>query len=629
MSTRAPAALLFILILILAGPAAAQRLPATVAPDHYDLTFAVDLDRARFEGTETIRVQVTEPTARVVLHALDIEFHDVTIGTAAAAQKAAVSMNPEEETATLTVPKPLARGTADIHIRYTGMLNDKLRGFYLSKGRTRRYAVTQFESTDARRAFPCFDEPAFKATFGITLVINRGDTAISNGKVLSDTPGPAATQHTVKFATSPKMSSYLVAMAVGDFQCLDGAQDGVPIRICATPDKKELGHLALESAQQILKFYDGYFAIKYPYGKLDVVAVPDFAAGAMENTAAIFYRETDLLADAKTASVGTRKKIASILAHEMAHQWFGDLVTMKWWDDIWLNEGFATWMANHPLAAWKPEWNIAVDEAIETQTALTLDSLQSTRPIHAKVETPGEIEEAFDAIAYEKGAAVLRMIESYVGAEPFRRGINTYLQAYAYGNSASEDFWTTIARSTDKPVDKILSTFVNQPGFPLITATASCAGGQTAMTLGEQRFFLDPALVKSGSSERWQVPVCAKAAGQKDVACDVVTAATHAIKLGTDGCAPWVFVNAGAEGYYRTEYAPEMLRAMAPHVETDLTAPERLSLIGDEWALVRAGRHSVADYMTLASGFGAESSSGVLAMRSEERRVGKECRCGG
>ena len=267
------------------------------------------------------------------------------------------------------------------------------------------------------------------------------------------------------------MSSYLVAMAVGDFQCLDGAQDGVPIRICATPDKKELGHLALESAQQILKFYDGYFAIKYPYGKLDVVAVPDFAAGAMENTAAIFYRETDLLADAKTASVGTRKKIASILAHEMAHQWFGDLVTMKWWDDIWLNEGFATWMANHPLAAWKPEWHIAVDEATETQTALTLDSLQSTRPIHAKVETPGEIEEAFDAIAYEKGAAVLRMIESYVGPEPFRKGINSYLQGYAYGNAASEDFWSAIARSTDKPVDKILATFVNQPGLPLITAT--------------------------------------------------------------------------------------------------------------------------------------------------------------
>jgi aminopeptidase N len=599
---------------MLAAPAAAQRLPAIVLPEHYDLTFAVDLDRARFEGTETIRVQVAEPTARVVLHALDIEFHDVTVGAGPSAQTAAVTTNPDEETATLAVPKAIAKGPAEIHVRYTGVLNDKLRGFYLSKGKIRRYAVTQFESTDARRAFPCFDEPAFKATFAITLIVNRGDTAISNGKLLSDTPGPAATQHTVRFAASPKMSSYLVAMAVGDFQCLEGAQDGVPIRICATPDKKELRHIALESAQQILKFYDGYFAIKYPFGKLDVVAVPDFAAGAMENTAAIFYRETDLLADAKTASVGTRKKIASILAHEMAHQWFGDLVTMTWWDDIWLNEGFATWMANHPLAAWKPEWNVAVDEGIETQTALNLDSLQSTRPIHAKVETPGEIEAAFDAIAYEKGAAVLRMIESYVGADAFKKGVNAYLQAHAYGTAASEDFWTTIARSTDKPVDKIMATFVNQPGFPLIAATISCAGGQTTVTLAEERFFLDPALVKTGSSGRWQVPVCAKASAQKDVACDVMTAAVHPLTVGHSGCAPWVFVNAGAQGYYRTEYAPEVLRAMAPHVETDLTAAERLSLIGDEWALVRAGRHSVADYLTLASGFGREASGGVLGM---------------
>src|SRR5713101_4296096 len=449
--------------LLTALPASAQRLPAIVTPDHYDLAFVVDLGRERFEGTETIRVQVAEPTPRVVLHALDIQFREVTIGAGDSVQTATVTLDEKGQTATLTVPRPLAKGPAALHIRYAGILNSQLRGFYISKTKLRKYAVTQFESTDARRAFPCFDEPAFKATFAVTLTVDRGDTAISNGKVMSDTSGPSITQHTMKFATTPKMSSYLVAMAVGDFKCLEGGADAVPIRICATPDKKELGHLALEAAQQILQFYDSYYAIKYPFLKLDVVAVPDFAAGAMENTAAIFYRETDLLADAKSASVDTRKKIASILAHEMAHQWFGDLVTMQWWDDIWLNEGFATWMANHPLAAWKPEWNIAVDEAAETQTALNLDSLQSTRPIHAKVETPGEIEEAFDAIAYEKGAAVLRMIESYVGAEPFRKGINTYLQAYAYGNAASEDFWTTIARSTDKPVDTILSTFVNQP----------------------------------------------------------------------------------------------------------------------------------------------------------------------
>ena len=298
-------------VLFTALPASAQRLPTIVTPDHYDLAFAIDLGHERFEGTETIRVQVAEPTPRVVVHALDIQFRQVTIGDGASSQTATVTLDEKNQTATLTVPRPLAKGPAELHIRYAGTLNEQLRGFYISKTKLRKYAVTQFESTDARRAFPCFDEPAFKATFAVTLTIDRGDTAISNGKVVSDTSGPSITQHTIKFATSPRMSAYLVAMAVGDFKCLDGATDGVPIRICATPDKKDLGRIALEAAQQILQFYNGYYAIKYPFGKLDVVAVPDFAAGAMENTAAIFYRETDLLADAKSASAGRNVRSAA------------------------------------------------------------------------------------------------------------------------------------------------------------------------------------------------------------------------------------------------------------------------------------------------------------------------------
>ena len=597
--------------LLIALPASAQRLPTTVTPSHYDLAFVVDLTRERFEGTETIKAQVNAPTTRVVLHAFELQLRDVTIGAGAAAQPATVSLDEPSQTATLTVAKPLPAGAVEIHTKFTGVLNTQLRGFYISKTKLRSYAVTQFESTDARRAFPCFDEPAFKATFAITLTIDRGDTAIANGRVLSDTPGPAVTQHTMKFATSAKMSPYLVAMTVGDFKCVEGAADNIPIRICATPDKRDLTAIALDSAKQVLQFYDSYYAIKYPFGKLDVVAVPDFAAGAMENTGAIFYRETDLLADTKSASVNTRKTIFSILAHEMAHQWFGDLVTMAWWDDIWLNEGFATWMANKPLAAVHPEWNIDVDEADENRTALGLDSLKTTRPIHADVSTPAQIDEAFDAIAYQKGAAVLRMVESYVGADTFKKGVNAYLQAHAYGNAASEDFWKAIAGASGKPVERILPTFVNQPGVPLIDVSIACNAGQspsTQVTLKQQRFLIDGS---RGESGRWQLPICLKVPGRAATTCDVLTAESQTLTVpGT--CAPWVFANAGAHGYFRTAYPPEVLKAMAPRVETDLTAPERLSLLDDEWALVRAGRHSAADYLTLASGYGREHNGGVM-----------------
>jgi aminopeptidase N len=595
-------------ILLIALPASAQRLPTIVTPSHYDLAFSVDLNRERFEGTETIRVQVNEATSAVVLHAFEIQFHEVTIGAGATAQTATVSLDEANQTATLTVPKPLAKGATEIHARFSGILNTQLRGFYISKTKLRKYAVTQFESTDARRAFPCFDEPAFKATFALTLTIDRGDIAIANGKLLTDVPGPGPTQHTMKFSTTAKMSPYLVAMTVGDFKCVEGAADNIPIRICATPDKRELTHLALESAQQVLHFYDSYYAIKYPFGKLDVVAVPDFAAGAMENTGAIFYRETDLLAETKSASVGTRKKIASILAHEMAHQWFGDLVTMQWWDDIWLNEGFATWMANKPLAAAHPDWHVDVDEADENRTALGLDSLKSTRPIHSDVTTPAQIDEAFDAIAYQKGAAVLRMVEHYVGAETFKKGINAYLQAHAYGNATSEDFAKAIAGTSGKPVERILPTFVNQPGVPLLDVTLACTNSHTAVTLTQQRFVIDGTKPDAG---RWQIPVCVKGVGQASSMCEVLTEETRTLTL-PGACTPWVFANAGAHGYYRTAYPPEMLSALAPHVETGLTAPERLMLLDDEWALVRAGRHNAGDYLTLAAGYGREHTSGVM-----------------
>src|SRR3954462_714570 len=546
---------------LLAGvPASAQRLPGGVTPEHYDLAFVVDLVHERFDGTETIRVNVAAPTTRIVLNALDIDFREVTIGAGGTAQKATVTSDSTAQTATFTVPRPIPSGTHDIHVRYGGRLKSQLRGFYISKTKLRKYAVTQFESTDARRAFPSFDEPSFKATFSLTVTVDRGDIAISNGKVLSDSPGPAITQHTMVFAPTPKMSSYLVAIAVGDFRCLDGAADGVPIRICATPDKRELGKIALDSAQQILKFYDTYYSVKYPFGKLDILAVPDFAAGAMENTAAIFYRETDLLADTKSASIGTRKNIASVLAHEMAHQWFGDLVTMAWWDDIWLNEGFATWMQSKPLKAWKPEWHAEVKETADNQTAMNLDALRATRPIRATASTPAEINELFDPIAYEKGGAVLRMIESWVGEAAFQKGVNAYIAKHKYGNARAEDFWSTIAASTGKPVDKVMPTFVDQPGVPLITMSLTCEAGRGTLTLAQSRYSMEGT---SAPASPWQIPVCLET-GAAAPTCALLDTPRKDIAL--NACPAWTMANDNGRGYYRTALDAAALKAAAANV---------------------------------------------------------------
>ena len=601
-------------ILSVAVPARAERLPTTTIPSHYDLAFDVQLGRERFDGTETIEVENQAPTARITLHAVEITFHDVTIEAGGTSQKAHVTLDAPNQTATLTVPRDLPAGPAAIHIRFTGILNDELRGLYLSKANGRRYAVSQLESTDARRMFPSFDEPVYKATFSLSATIDRADTAISNGKIISDTPGPGAARHTLKFATSPKMSSYLVALAVGDFQCVEGAADNTPIRVCAIPDKKPLARFALEAAEYTLHYYNSYYAIKYPFEKLDMVAVPDFAAGAMENTAAIFYRDTDLLVDTSTASIPSLKNVASVVAHEMAHQWFGDLVTMKWWDDLWLNEGFATWMESRPVAAWHPEWHMEVDQALDTQRAIGLDSLKSTHAIRSKVETPAEIDESFDLIAYEKGAAVVRMIENYVGTGTFQKGVNAYLAAHAYGNATSEDFAAAIAAASGKPIQTIVPAFVDQPGVPLVRFTQECRNGVSSYDIRQQRFAIDAAGV---SSEHWPIPVCTKDAGGR-VACSVETAEDTAGSTASSppdrDCAPGrtVFGNAGALGYYRSEYASSWLATLSSSAEQFLTAPERISLVGDSWALVNSGRENVGDFMRLASGFGSEPSPGVL-----------------
>ena len=595
--------------LVLATGTWSQRLPETVVPASYDLKFAPDLLKATFTGDETIRVKILKPTKTVTLNAAELQLQDVTITAAAATQKAQTSFDAINEQATLTVAKDLPPGPAEIQIHFTGILNDKLRGFYLSKTERRSYAVTQFEATDARRAFPCFDEPAYKAVFNITLVIDKGDTAISNGKIVSDTPGPGDGKHTLKFAPSPKMSSYLVAMMVGDFACREGGVDGVPVRVCALPEKKDMTGFALEVSQDILKFYNRYYAIKYPYGKLDHIVFPDFAAGAMENVGAITYRDSALLVDEKTASYDTRQQVASVIAHEMAHQWFGDLVTMKWWNDIWLNEGFATWMSWKPMAAAKPDWNIAQQEILETLGALVNDSVASVRPIRANAETPADIQALFDGIAYGKAASVLRMVEAYVGPDVFQKGVNAYLEKHAYGNATAEDFWTQITETSGKPVDKIMKSFTELPGEPLVTVTSVCKADKTEVTLKQERYVADAAKLAAGYDQTWVIPVKLLPSARKPVY-HLLTKKEETIEL--PGCSAWVYGNAGSRGYYRSAYDLAAYAKMTSEVESTFSSEERVRIPSDAWALVRVGRMNIADYLEVLQKMKGERSRVVV-----------------
>ncbi|GAC1438983.1 MAG: M1 family metallopeptidase [Terriglobales bacterium] len=611
---------LFLFAVLGASLCSAQRLPDNVVPESYELLFTPDLNRATFAGDENISVRVLKPTSQIVLNSVEITFDSATVSSGGATQSAKVSLDTEKQRATLGVDKAIPAGEATIHIKYAGILNSEMRGFYLGKDdQGRKYAATQFEPTDARRAFPSFDEPNYKATFDISVVADKSLAAISNSKISSEKDGPGSNQRTVHFATTPKMSSYLAALIVGNFEYVEGTADGIPIRVYATPGKKELTRFALESAENIVKYYDHYFGIKYPYGKLDLIGLPDFSAGAMENTGCITYREKVLLLDSEHASVKVRKEVASVIAHEMAHQWFGDLVTMKWWDDIWLNEGFATWMSSKPIESWKPEWSEQLDDVDDTTAALNVDSLRNTRPIHQAAETPDQIFELFDGIAYGKAAAVLRMLEAYLGPETFRAGINEYLKQHAYANSTADDFWSTLARVSKKPVDRIMPTFVKQAGAPIIMVNTQCSAKTTTVSLAQQRYFYDRTLLDQAASsasgnELWQVPVCMKEgfeeSGKGEQKCELLTEKQASFRL--NGCSPWVLGNVGATGYYRSSYSSDALHGIARDVEGALTPAERIMLLSDAWASMRVERTSIGDYLALAEGLQADRNRAVL-----------------
>ena len=588
-------------VLLLAGftiLSSAQRLPSNVHPEHYALHLTPDLKAATFTAEETIDVVLEAPSKTITLNALELTISSVMSGN----QSAQVTFDEAKQQATFTFAEPLPSGKAALEIKYAGILNDKLRGFYLSKTKTRNYAVTQFEATDARRAFPSFDEPALKATFNISLTVDKNDVVISNTNQIKDKKD--GDKHTTSFATTPKMSTYLVAFLVGDFKCSKGKSDGTPIRVCATPDKIKLTKFALDEAKKTLHYYNEYFGIRYPMPKLDMIAIPDFEAGAMENFGCITYRETGLLVDAKNGSVEAKKNVETDVTHEMAHQWFGDMVTMQWWDNLWLNEGFATWMSGKAAQKLHPEWLFSQDAAAALDGVMTQDARPTTRAIRATADTPAQIAEMFDGITYEKGGAVIGMVENFVGEEVFRQGVHNYLQAHLYANATAEDFWNAQTTTSHQPVDRLMESFVTQPGVPVIVTANSGA----ALTVSQNRFILPPQTAPKPTSS-WTLPLCFKTAGVPE--CSLILPPTHDVATPPGATMP-IYINAGSKGYFRTEYTPEQVAAIISVIETSLNPEERIGFVGDRWALMQTGHGSVGEYLDLALALKNDPNANVL-----------------
>ena len=589
------------------------RLPRTIVPERYDLTLTPDLGEARFAGEARIRVAVTERVSQVVLNAVELDILTARfVSDAGEALSGTVSYDEAEERATIALDAPAEPGTWDLDLTFTGILNDKLHGFYRSTfhdadGIEQVIATTQFEATDARRAFPCWDEPDFKATYAVTLIVDRDLIALSNGAVVEDQDlGNGKRQ--VTFAETMPMSTYLVAFVVGPFEQSEPVVvDGVPIRIASIKGKGHLTDFGLEAAAHALHFLATYFGIPYPSGKLDHVAIPDFAFGAMENLGCVTYRETALLVDRAAASRLELDRVAEVIAHETAHMWFGDLVTMKWWNGIWLNEAFATFMELLTVDAFRPDWHVWVTAGIGRGNAMTTDGLTSTRPVEFAVGRPEEAEAMFDVLTYQKGAAVLRMLEQYLGPEPFRQGISRYLSEHSYSNTETTDLWDAIEAASGEPARAVMDSWIYQGGYPLVSVDLSPDGEY--LILSQRRFLYRGE--GGDNAELWQVPINLRLSAGGQVKTARVLLTESSTEVAVPGPLDWVVVNAGAWGFYRVRYEESLLRPLRAVMHDELSPLERLTLVSDTAASMLAGRSPVSDFLSLVAQLPAERDPDV------------------
>ncbi len=581
------------------------RLPRTVIPSRYELTLAPYLEQAEFSGHQVIDVDVLQPVGEIVLNAAEIKIADVEMVRLDGSERAvatSIEYDEERERATFRFKETLAPGKWQLLTSYCGILNDDLRGFYRStfkddSGTEHVIATTQFEATDARRAFPCWDEPDLKATFSVALEVDPGLVAVSNAREISADPGDDGTV-VHQFAETMKMSTYLVAFVVGDFEVQGPVEvSGVPLRVVHAPGKGHLAEFALEVGAFALDYFADYYEIPYPGDKLDLIAIPDFAAGAMENLGAVTFRETALLVDKERATRGELARVADVIAHELAHMWFGDLVTMKWWNGLWLNEAFASFMELKCVDAFRPEWNRWLTFAHERANAMDIDGLGSTRPVEYPVASPEDAEGMFDTLTYGKGSAVLRMLEQFLGEEAFRRGIAAYLDRHAYANTDTADLWEALESASGEPVGEIMDGWIYQGGYPQLSVERAEGGYR----VGQRQFRF---LGKGDSS--WKVPALYLT---DDDGGRLVVERSSFIPTTGDS----LLLNAGGDGFYRVSYPEPLLRALASGFKT-LQAAERYTLIADTWANVLGAETDAEEFLALVGGLGTETEPDVWAI---------------
>jgi aminopeptidase N len=580
---------------------APYRLPRTVEPCRYELTLTPDLAAGTFAGDSRIDLVVHEATSEIVLNVLGLDILTAeVVAEDGRAVGAAATIDEEAERAVLALDGVVDPGPWSLHVTFTGVVDDNLRGWYRSTytdddGTEHVIAATQLEPTDARRVFPCWDEPDRKAVFSITLIVDEGLCAVSNGPVVEDFPlGNGKRQ--VRFGDTMAMSTYLVALVVGPLVATP-AHDagGTPVRVVCRPGAEHLGAFAIELAAHSLRYFAEYFDVPYPAEKLDLVALPDFAMGAMENLGAVTFRETLLLIDPATASRVELERIADVVAHEVAHMWFGDLVTMRWWNGIWLNEAFATFMELLCVDAFRPEWHRWVTFGATRGGALAIDALASTRPIEFPVARPSEAEEMFDPLTYQKGAGVLRMLEQYLGADVFRRGIAAYIARHSYGNTETTDLWDAIEEASGEPARATMDSWILQGGHPVVSVSADDAG----VRVRQRRFRFADDGDGAPDETRWHIPVMLRASVGGDVVHRRLLLAEAEATVDLGGPAEWVVVNEGGWGVYRVQYDEVLFRRLLDRIG-DLDALERYALAEDTWALVLAGRAPLDAFLALA-----------------------------